>query len=169
MSDGVIRNANALPRAYVLPREQAFSPARHTGLTATQLVASPDMDAHTMVLIENDPNTPAEPTGNAQAAAATRVDDLGPNTVRVAATADSPSYLVLTDFYHRGWTATVDGQPARMLIANALFRGVAIDAGTHVVDFEFRPVSMLIGGIVSAASLLLALGAIVVGLRWRVR
>ena len=122
-----------------------------------------------MVLIENDPNVAAEPAGSAQAAAATRVDDLGPNTVRVLATADTPSYLVLADFYHRGWTARVDGQPARVLIANALYRAVAIDAGTHVVDFRFEPLSLLLGGIVSVVSLLVALGAIGMGLRQRVR
>jgi hypothetical protein len=169
LSGELMRDSRALPRAYVLPREQAFSAARHPGLTATQLVASPDMDAHTMVLIENDPNTTAEPSGSAQAAAATRVDDLGPNAVRVVATADRPSYLVLSDFYHRGWTARVDGQPTRVLIANALFRAVAIDQGTHVVDFHFEPVSILIGAVISGLSLLVTFGAIVVGARWRVR
>jgi membrane protein YfhO len=169
VSGGLLRNARALPRAYVLPRAQAFSPARHPDLVATQLVASPDVDLHTMVLIENDQDTAAEPAGAVQALAATRVDDLGPNAVRVVASADGPSYLVLSDFYHRGWTARVDGQPARVLIANALFRAVAIDQGTHVVDFQFQPLSLLIGAVISALSVLLALGVIVVGVRWRVR
>jgi hypothetical protein len=167
VSDGLLRNANSLPRAYVLPLPQAFSPARHAGLTATQLVANPDMDPHSMVLIENDPTVAAEPTGDVQATAATRVEDVGPNEVRVTATADAPSFLVLTDFYHRGWTASVDGQPAKVLIANALFRAVSIDAGTHVVDFRFAPQSMWLGGAISALSLLVAAGAIVWGLRRR--
>jgi hypothetical protein len=164
-NDMVIRNANALPRAYVLPQAQAFSPARHPGLTATQLVASPDMDLHKMLLIENDPNTPQEPNGSRLAAAAGSVEDLGPNVVRVAANADAPSYLVLGDFYHRGWTARVDGQPAHVFIANALFRAVAIDAGSHVVEFRFEPLSHLIGAVVSAMSLLLVGIAIAWGLR----
>jgi hypothetical protein len=167
LGDGLLRNANALPRAYVLPSSQAFSAARHAGLTPTQLVDSPDMDAHTMVLIENDPNVSAEPDGNVQAVVATDVEDVGPNEVRVSATADKPGYLVLTDFYHRGWTATVDGKPARVLIANALFRAVAIDAGTHVVDFRFAPQSVLLGGAISLLSLVVAVGAIVWGLTRR--
>jgi len=169
VADGVLHNAHALPRAYVLPAAQAFSPARHPGLTATQLVASPDMDAHTQVLIENDPNAPDAPVGTSEVVAATRVEDLGPSAVRVTASADGPSYLVLTDFYHRGWTATVDGQSARVLIANALFRAVAIPPGTHVVDFRFQPVSVLIGGAISALSIVLAIAAIGLGVmrRWR--
>ena len=102
---------------------------------------------------------------SALAVGAERVDDLGPNAVRVSATADGPSYLVLDDYYHRGWTARLDGQPTRVLIANALFRAVAIPPGTHVIDFTFAPVSHLAGAIVSAVSLLVALAAIVLGLR----
>jgi hypothetical protein len=167
LSDGVLRNGHALTRAYVLPASQAFSAARHPDLTATQLVASPDMDPHSMVLIENDPNVPAEPNGSVQAETAGSVEDVGPNEVRVTATADTPSYLVLTDFYHRGWTASVDGRPAKVLIANALFRAVAIDAGTHVVDFRFAPQSLWLGGAISLLSLVVAVGAIVWGLTRR--
>jgi hypothetical protein len=160
-SAGLIQNLHALPRAYVLPQGQGFSPARHPALTATQLVASSDFNPHTSVLIENDPAAGAEPAGDVPAVAATRVEDLGPNSVRVEASADGPSYLVLTDFFHRGWTATVDGQPARVFIANALFRAVAIDGGTHVVEFHFAPLSIGIGAAISAISLIAVLGAII--------
>ncbi len=165
VSEDVIQDTAALPRAYVLPLTQGFSPARHAGLTATQLVASPDVNLHTMVLIENDPNAPDAPSGSSPATAATGVQDLSPNAVRVVASADQPSYLVLDDFYHRGWTARVDGQPARVFIANALFRAVAIEAGTHTVDFVFQPLSLILGAAASALSLVAILGALIFGLR----
>jgi hypothetical protein len=161
IDDEQIQNTHALPRAYVLPRAQGFSTARHPELTSTQIVAGPDVDLHRMVLIEGDPNAPPSPTGTAQAAPATSVEDLGPNAVRVEVSADGPSYLVLNDFYHRGWTAYVDGQRERVFIANALFRAAAIDAGTHVVEFRFEPVSHLLGGVVSVLCLIVAIGAIV--------
>ncbi len=85
--------------------------------------------------------------------------------MRVEATADGPSYLILDDFFHRGWTAHVDGQPVRIFMANALFRAVPIDAGSHVVDFRFEPLSQLVGGLVSVLCLLVVLGAIVWSLR----
>jgi len=163
ISDLVLGNAHALPRAYVLPRSQSFSPARHPGLTATQLVTSPDIDPHTMLLVENDPETPAAPSGSEPAVAAERIEDLGPNAVRVSASASAPSYLVLSDFYHRGWTARVDGQPARVFIANALFRAVALERGVHQVEFRCEPISHLAGAVISAVSLLLALVAIAWG------
>ena len=165
VNDTVLKNSAALPRAFVLPRAQAFSPARHAGLTATQLVASPDVNLHTMLLVEGDPSTPSEPSGTQSAVAATTVQDLGPNVVRVTATADVASYLVLDDFYHRGWTARIDGQPTKVLIANALFRAVAIEPGVHEIEFRFEPLSHLIGAVVSAVSLLVVLTVIAWGLR----
>jgi len=165
VNDMVLRNRLALPRAFVMPRAQAFSPARHAGLTATQLVASPDVNLHSMLLVEGDPNTPSEPSGAQAAIAATSVQDLGPNVVRVTATAAVPSYLVLDDFYHRGWTARVDGQPSRVFIANALFRAVALEPGVHEIEFRFEPLSQLIGAVVSAISLLVVLTLIAWGLR----
>ena len=49
-----IENTRALPRAYVLPRVQAFSPARHPTLTPTQHEANRDVDVHTHVLVEGE-------------------------------------------------------------------------------------------------------------------
>jgi hypothetical protein len=162
VTDQVIENTRALPRAYVVPRAQAFSTARHPNLTATQLVTSPDVDLHTMLLVENDPGVAAEPNGTYALAQAT-AEDRGPNLVRVTATAEQPSYVVLNDFYQRGWTAQVDGQPARVFIANALFRAVAIEPGPHAIEFRFEPQSLLIGGVVSAISVVFVLASILIG------
>lgn len=157
ISDHVLLDTHALPEAYVLPRAQAFSPARHAGLTATQLVASADTDLHTMLLVEGDPSTPDEPTGSQPAVAADAVQAVGPNVVRITATAGAPSYVVLEDFYHRGWTARIDGQPARVFVANALFRAVAIEPGTHTVELRFEPASHVLGAALSAVTLVVTL------------
>ncbi|MDQ6672502.1 MAG: hypothetical protein M3069_17465 [Chloroflexota bacterium] len=169
LADGVLLDTHALPRAYVLPRAQAFSPLRHAGLTATQLVASPDVDVHTMLLVEGDPSTPHEPSGSRVVVAADAVQDVGPNMVRITASADTPSYVVLEDFYHRGWTARVDGQPAPVFIANALFRAVAIEPGTRTVEFRFEPASHFVGAAVSAGALLVTVLVIGWGLRYEAR
>ena len=144
------RFAACLPAA----KSTGVSPARHPTLTATQLVASPDMDVHRQLLIENDPTTPAQPGPPEVEATPARLVDVGPNAVQVIASLDVPSYLVVADFYHRGWTAYVDGRPSRVFIADALFRAVALKPGQHVVEFRFEPLSHL-------------LGALVVSKRWR--
>ena len=49
------------------------------------------------------------------------------------------SFLVLNDVWHPWWVATVDSIATPVLRANVLFRAVHLKAGTHVVQFEFRP------------------------------
>jgi hypothetical protein len=165
---GVIQDTRALPRAFVVPRTQSYSPARHPSLTATQVVTNPDADPHTSVLIEGNPDTPREPTGSIPITAADSVQDVGPNMVRVTATTTEPGYLVLNDFYHRGWTATVDGQSVPVDIANALFRAVAIEPGTHLVEFSFQPRSILIGAAISVLAAIGLVALVIVGtVRWR--
>jgi uncharacterized membrane protein YfhO len=81
-----------------------------------------------------------------------------PNRVAVAAHAESPGYLVLTDVWFPGWECTVDGQPARIYRANFLFRAVAIPAGEHDIEFIFSPSSYRWGQRISVAALIAVLG-----------
>jgi uncharacterized membrane protein YfhO len=130
-------------------------------LTPVQIVASPDFDPRQHVLIEGDP---AAGAGGPQGApVAAEVVDYGPNVVRVQASIDQPGYLVLNDFYHRGWTAHVDGQSTRVFLANAVFRAVALEPGQHIVEFRFEPLSHMVGAAVSGLALLVTLGILAWG------
>jgi uncharacterized membrane protein YfhO len=62
--------------------------------------------------------------------------------------------LVVLEAYHPGWQATVDGRPAPILRANALFRGVPLAAGHHRVEMVFRPRSATWGALLSLCTLL---------------
>jgi hypothetical protein len=75
--------------------------------------------------------------------------------VEIDAELDEPGLLVLADSYYAGWTATVDGNPAPIYATNHLFRGVPVPAGSHRIRFEYRPVSIWSGAVLSAASALL--------------
>ena len=50
--------------------------------------------------------------------------------------------LVVHEAYYPGWVAEVDGQPARILRTNVLFRGVEVGEGRHRVVFRFEPFSL---------------------------
>lgn len=52
---------------------------------------------------------------------------------------DEHRILVLLDAAYPGWTATLDGRPVEILIANEAFKAVVVPPGTHRVVFEFRP------------------------------
>jgi hypothetical protein len=163
----VVEDVARLPRAFVVPRANAVGPGRHPDLTPVQIVASPDFDPRRDVLIEGDLSAGAESNAQAGQPVAAEVTDRGPDAVEVRASLDRPGYLVLDDFYHRGWTARVDGQSTRVFIANAVFRAVALPPGQHVVEFRFEPVSHLVGAIISALALVVAVAVAVWGFRAR--
>jgi uncharacterized membrane protein YfhO len=56
-----------------------------------------------------------------------------------------------------GWRLRVDGRPAATLTFNHAFIGFRVPAGRHEAFLEYHPDSVLAGGAVSLASLLLSL------------
>jgi hypothetical protein len=75
--------------------------------------------------------------------------------VRIGVNAARPGLLVLSDAYYPGWEATVDGEPAEIVRANALFRGVFVPEGQSEVEFHYRPLSVRGGLLISILGLLL--------------
>jgi hypothetical protein len=79
--------------------------------------------------------------------------------IEVRATASADAWLVLSDTFYPGWTATLDGQPIPVLRGDVLFRVVRIPAGAHNVVFTFAPASIQAGLAVSLAALLVVLAS----------
>jgi hypothetical protein len=63
--------------------------------------------------------------------------------------ASAPSLLVLSEAWYPGWSASVDGSPARCVPANAWMRAVEVPAGRHRVELRFRSRLLLPGALVS--------------------
>jgi len=76
---------------------------------------------------------------------------------------DAPSggFLRVSGNWDRGWTATIDGHRARVLRADAVFRGVAVAAGRHRVEFSYRNPGEHQGRLVAGAGFVVLLGLIV--------
>ena len=69
----------------------------------------------------------------------------------------APGYLVLADSWYPGWVASVDGRLAPILRADYIFRAVPLSPGEHTVSFEFHPLSLWWGTVVSGISLIACL------------
>lgn len=132
-----------LPRAYVVAGVRADGAPGEASV-----VTSPDFDARREVAL--DPRSgraasPAQDDAGRAAVVARRSDRL-----TIAVSALRPAVLVVTESYDPGWRAWVDGAPAPVWRANAIFRGVPVPQGDHRVEMRYRPPSAAWGAAASA-------------------
>ncbi len=80
------------------------------------------------------------------------------NTVTMDVTTEKKGLLILTDLAYPGWKVFVDDKSAKSLVVDGMFRGVDIPAGTHRVQWKFRPRSVWWGAIISLVTLLILAG-----------
>ena len=124
---------------------------------ALDLLANPELDLSRMAVVENFPadlqgliekNRQENPSGLAEVK---RVDS---DSLAVEVETDSPGRLILSEQYYPGWRAYVDGKETHIYPVDGILRGIFLDKGQHTVRFEYRPLSFLIGLIVTIVSLL---------------
>ena len=140
----LFRRDEALPR-YFFTTEYLVTD-RSSALTLISTAPS------RQVVLESAPPFPPTPDG---------IDDPEPdvisaklNSLALRIHAPRPGLLYIADAYYPGWSATVNGQPAPILIANYGFRAVTIPAGDVRLTLTYVPVGFVPGAIIS----LLALG-----------
>ena len=81
-----------------------------------------------------------------------------PGDIQIHTNSPGRQLLVLSEAWHRGWQASVDGEPARVLQTYGDIMGVVVSGGPHDVLFKFAPASFAQG---KASSLLGLLGILV--------
>jgi hypothetical protein len=75
------------------------------------------------------------------------------NSVQLHIEETRPGVLVLTDALYPGWRVTMDGVEAPLFPVDGLFSGVEVSAGAHTAVFTYRPMSVVVGLIVSLVAL----------------
>jgi hypothetical protein len=152
----VYENLAVLPRAFVGSQAIVLGDAE-----AQAALARPDFDPATTVILEQAAGntTDMAPLAFSHPATITTY-----SAEQVSLTADGPGYLLLTDAYYPGWTATMDGSRALIMRADLMFRAVALPAGTHTVEFRYEPLSVRVGFWISGITILV-LGICLIVLR----
>ncbi len=116
-------------------------------------LAAPNFDSDREVILEaNDPGVlpgaplplTGQPPGHLLTASAT--------AYTISVSLSQAGWVVVADTCYPGWGAFVDGTAAPLRCANGAFRAVAVAAGEHVVEFQYRPQSFVVGLWLSAAS-----------------
>lgn len=101
---------------------------------------------------------PAEPEARA---AALEVERVEADRARVDVNAAAPGHVVFSRTFFPAWKARLDGQPARVLLANGRDLAVAVPAGRHAVEVFWSPTTFRVGVALQALAFLLALAVAV--------
>jgi hypothetical protein len=142
--DGIHVNLHALPRAYFIVPSAV--PSQRETLETLRC-----WTVHRGIQVI-DPETGEGASGFFRKDAV-QVKTYRPELVTLRTDSPREGFVVLSDTFHPGWTAAVDGKPARILRAHEAMRAVEVPSGRHEVQFRYRPRSLRIGAIVSLASL----------------
>lgn len=155
----IYENLEFLPRAFLVHqaeissgdeatlvrlRDPTFDPAQSVILSAEEGL-SPDQEA----LYWQEAGVPGE---DKPPVAEVTILEYAPERVLIQANSQAAGYLVLSDTYYPGWTATVDSRPAAIHRANLMMRAVRLGPGTHQVEFRYQPTSLQIGVWISGAA-----------------
>jgi len=148
----IYRNKDCDDRALVVFNYQVRDPA-----SILAEVRSGKFDPRSVLLLEQEPEIAAGPKAQMTTSAtntAVRITMYEPDEVRVEASLPHPGFLLLLDTYFPGWTADVNGRPARIYCADYNFRAVSLPAGLSTVRFAYRPKSLSLGLVLSGTTLL---------------
>ena len=91
-------------------------------------------------------------------------------SIGIAVSCAGDAVLVLNDLHSAGWSASLDGSPVPILLANGLVRAVRVPRGDHVVEMTFETPGFEAGFVTSGSTAVVILAGLVLGrLRRRTR
>ncbi len=150
----VLRNPDAMPRAWVVHEAKAVASAGEAREFLRQ-GADPRKVAPIAGVV--DP-----PLAGCAESGDVRLTALVPGRIEMIATMPCGGIVVVGQTWFPGWVAAVDGEERPVREVFSALPGVVVDRGAHVVELRYRPRSVLIGGLMTLAGIVIA-GA----LAWR--
>ena len=148
----IFENRNVFERAFFVPR---FTYAESPRKAYELLGAFTGKDFREKVILESLPprgwagsETAVLPGGNASSIAVVSYE---PDRLELDLNVRTRGFVVISDNYHPGWTADIDGKPAPVLRANYVMRAIPVPAGRHKLTLTFKPKLLLAGLAVTLA------------------
>jgi hypothetical protein len=152
-TDGrIYQNNNVFPRAFLITNALSCLDDN----SALALIRAGNIDLRREVIISGcrQVNSGGSSSGSLM------IDEYGPQQITVRADVRSHAFLVLTDTYDSDWHVWVDGRQVPLLRADFAFRAVALVPGSHKVRFLYRPLTFILGLVLSTTALLGAVALI---------
>lgn len=145
---------------FVIARDAAaaleLATAQHTELSPDRGPLRPER----FLVLEKKPEFPAAAPGILPEKNSARIRTWTAGEIELDVDAAHDTLLFMSDTYHPGWRARIDGMPVEILRANYNFRAVAVPAGAHSLRLWYAPLSARAGLAVSLAALVAAAAAI---------
>jgi hypothetical protein len=126
----ILENPHALPRSWIVHE----TVKTRTGQILPQFIDG-SVDPGATALIDGDaPALSPVPAGATESVEVTHREN---DEIRLRVSAASRGMVMLSEVWDPGWTATVDGEKARVYRADFLFRGVLVGPGEHEVVLRY--------------------------------
>ncbi len=117
---------------------------------ARALLADPQFDPRASVIVANEPNLnlPEQAPQRGEAV----ITGFEPEQIEVEISTRENALLSLAHPYYPGWRATLDGDPVDLLRAYGGFTAVEVPAGEHSLTLTYRPLTFIIGAVMSSVT-----------------
>lgn len=160
----IFENLRALPRVWLVNQARTEWEGDQLKLIRGQL---PGFDPRETALIDHE--TSAKLDSRLLQADAGRGDQTGKASIISRASAATKietettkaSLLILSEMFYPGWKALIDGREVEIWRVNYNLRGVSIPAGKHLVEFRYRPKSIMIGAVISLITALCLIAGLI--------
>jgi hypothetical protein len=146
----VFRNPGALPRARIVHHVESVPTDAHL----RKRLAEETFDMATIALFLGPAPSGLE---TCEAEESAEITSRTANQVRLKARAACRGLLILAETNFPGWEALIDERSAPIHSAYGIFRSVVLPPGEHEVIFRFRPWSVYLGCLGTAAAAVLTL------------
>jgi Bacterial membrane protein YfhO len=146
------RNDRALPRVRLAGKPLYAKDLAEAISLIDRLTKIGRLGQHVIV---EDPTRPLP--ADAVVTGSARIVQEIPERLVVETEAAAPGYLVVSDSFDPGWSATVDGKTATIYPAYCAFRAVYLSQGKHVVVFDYSPAGFKLGLAISLCGVLAGL------------
>jgi hypothetical protein len=143
----VYENPRAFPRAWLVHA----AIVERTPLDLLLRLDAPGTDPRKVALLPAPLDSPLDPAPEA-AGEQVRFGRYEAGTMDLSVHAGGHALLVLSELDYPGWTANVNGQPARIWKVDGFLRGIVVPPGDSQVSLRYRPASIYIGAALTAAA-----------------
>ncbi len=155
----VYQNPDPLPRAWLVPTARVL-PDEEAVLAAIKQPSFEPLHTVVLALPHDSPSIPATTDESIPSSTTGPVSVLAysPNEITLAAHAERPGYLVISEVWFPGWHATINGRSVPVWRANYTFRALPVPAGELEIRLWYAPQSWRIGLVLFGVGLLLLAG-----------